>query len=297
MNLYDCLTTPTGSKKWPGDSLPTDRGRLYFQDNGAKVLGVAHLDWVGKMRKPLKQNQYVFAPQLDDRLGVWFLLGQLPRLGVKCDILLTDLEEISQSTAQFFDPPKEYSWIFSFDRAGQDVVMYEYEHQTYLDLLLNYGYTTGWGSFSDICWLEHLGVAGFNFGTCYYEQHTTRCWADLKKANQAANQFHNFWENQKDCKMEHLWPDGDYDDSSGYQYYDHKLDAWAYEEGFPSRRRRSRWSRTWEPKEESILDRHFTTEQMEELKYTARYFDYESVEDFIRDGGLDFCHFTEDAYT
>ena len=44
----------------------------------------------------------VFAPQLDDRLGVWCLLNALPTMGVNLDVLLTTGEEICKSRRAIF---------------------------------------------------------------------------------------------------------------------------------------------------------------------------------------------------
>jgi hypothetical protein len=153
-NLRNCLTLPI-SHKW-GDRVKTPRGPYYFRDNGASVLGVAHLDTVLNA-KPMREGKYVIAPQLDDRLGVWILLDLLPSLGVNLDILLTTGEESGNTTAYYFDSIRPYNWIVEFDRAGSDVVMYQYDCDEYADLLGSYGFRVGFGSFSDICAMDHLG--------------------------------------------------------------------------------------------------------------------------------------------
>ena len=43
-----------------------------------------------------------FAPQLDDRLGVYCLLGLLPKMGIQLDILLTTGEEHCQRPRGIF---------------------------------------------------------------------------------------------------------------------------------------------------------------------------------------------------
>src|SRR5262249_10213773 len=99
-----------------------------FADNGSDVLGVAHLDTVqnahfGSLIK-LKGEKVLLSPRLDDRLGVYIITSLLPKFGVTCDWLLTTGEEIGCSSAANFRTDKSYNWAFSFDRSGDDVVLY-----------------------------------------------------------------------------------------------------------------------------------------------------------------------------
>ena len=146
----------------------------HFRDNGSSVLAVAHLDTVvrGKDRRPhfssTSSGPLVTCGALDDRLGAYVILSLLPKLGVTCDWLLTVGEESAQSTAEHFDPAgKKYDWVIEFDRAGTDVVMYQYEDGASRDLVEDSGAVVGMGSFSDIAYLEHLKVKAFNWGVGY----------------------------------------------------------------------------------------------------------------------------------
>lgn len=146
----------------------------HFRDNGASVLAVAHLDTVvrGKDRKPhfsiTSSGPLVTCGALDDRLGAYVILSLLPKLGVTCDWLLTVGEESAQSTAEWFNASgKEYDWVIEFDRAGTDVVMYQYEDEASRELVEASGAVVGTGSFSDIAYLEHLKVKAFNWGVGY----------------------------------------------------------------------------------------------------------------------------------
>jgi len=157
----------------------TPNGPLIHIDNGGDVLAVAHLDTVMESR-PKWQGTKVKCPQLDDRLGVWALLHVLPELTkIPYDILLTDSEECGQSTSSYFEPEKQYNWIFEFDRAGDDCVLYDYEDNKTEEIMLSFGWQLGMGAFTDICSLEHLSIKGFNFGTGYHNQHTKNCFADI----------------------------------------------------------------------------------------------------------------------
>jgi hypothetical protein len=145
----------------------------HFRDNGSRVLAVAHLDTVVRRNRrrarftDTRNGPKVTSGALDDRLGAYVILGLLPKLGVNCDVLLTVGEEWGQSTAQSFEPGKEYDWAIEFDRAGTDVVMYQYEDEASCAAVEAAGAEVGFGSFSDIAYLEHLGVKAFNWGVGY----------------------------------------------------------------------------------------------------------------------------------
>lgn len=191
--LYNCLAPRShkGFRKL-GDNIKNPTGDLIHIDRGAQILGVGHLDCV-KYERPKQYGDIVTCPQLDDRLGVWCLLDLLPRMGLNFDVLLTDCEEVGQSTAEHFKTSKHYRWIFEFDRRGTDVVMYDYETSEYRQLLRDFDFSVGNGSFSDICSLDHLGATGFNFGTGYHNEHTSECFADLRDTMSQACRFATFF--------------------------------------------------------------------------------------------------------
>jgi hypothetical protein len=138
----------------------------FFKDNGADVLAVAHLDTVQPHHNRPAQiidtadGMVVYSGALDDRLGAYVILELLPALGIEYDWLLTTGEEMGMSTASYFNPPagKDYNWMIEFDRGGTDVVMYQYEDKESLKLIRRSGAQIGDGIFSDICYLEHLGI-------------------------------------------------------------------------------------------------------------------------------------------
>ena len=202
-NLYNCLTRPTDSPLW-GDRIENPDGHLYFRDNGAKVLAVAHLDYV-LWSKPMQKGNTIYCPQLDDRLGAWVILHLLPSLGVEVDVLLTDLEEKGRSTGAWFEPEdlgKRYNWMFQFDRRGTDVVTYQYGREK---LLRKNGFKVGWGAFSDISSMEHLDCAGFNFGVGYYEQHTKGCHANLSDTARMTASFVRFFQKYEGRHLKPQW--------------------------------------------------------------------------------------------
>ena len=191
-----------------GDRKEHDDLISVFQDNGKSVLAVGHLDTVTKGAKDCYwsdvagSHSIICSQELDDRLGVFVLIEILQRqLGLEFDLLLTDGEESGQSTAKHFVAPRQYNWIFEFDRRGTDVVMYDYRDSESIALLELYGFEDGHGSFTDICELEHLGVKGFNFGVGYHRQHTEHCFANLFDTEAMICKFVRFFEGEKETHM------------------------------------------------------------------------------------------------
>ena len=222
---------------------PTGR-RYAYLDRGGDILCVAHVDvvssftdWVSckgknnvKYWKPVRgggsppraevTRRRVTSIGLDDRLGVYLAMDLLPALKVKCDVLLTDDEECGASTGGLFQIPegKQYKWMFSFDRTGHDVVMYDYDNDGYEGwekLFLDLGIYLGSGSFSDISSMEHLGIKGFNFGCGYYHAHSKDCTVSMKELRRCVRQFLRFHAMYKDMEWKHT--PSPY--SGGYGYY------------------------------------------------------------------------------
>ena len=136
-------------------------------------------------------------------LGVHLLLDVLPHLGVRFDVLLTDGEERGCSTARWFLPPRKYNWMFSFDRAGTDVVLYQFDTPATRRLLHRSGFRVGVGSYSDITDLWFLGCAGFNFGCGYHRQHKPDCYADLGETRAMVARFVGFWQRNAGRRLPH----------------------------------------------------------------------------------------------
>jgi hypothetical protein len=195
MALLNCLTHK--KHNW-GGRVKTPDGPYFYHDNGCNVLGVAHLDYV-LYGTPKRYGDCIVCPQLDDRLGVWLLLEQLPRLGIDLDILLTTNEERCQSTAYYFEPTRQYNWVVEFDRAGEDVVFYDYQH--WAKNWVDYGFNPGYGSYSDISDLSHLGVMCANVGIGYHQQHTRKCYADIRETNRQVKKFGKFWQDNKETEF------------------------------------------------------------------------------------------------
>jgi hypothetical protein len=189
------------------DLPPTANGRhrfYYFHDNGADILAVAHLDTVQPdttlQLTDTAAGLLATSGGLDDRLGVYVITSLLPALGIHTDILLTTDEEMGQSTAFDFDPARHkaedftgYRWMFEFDRAGTDVVSYQYESTALDDLIRQSGAQPGQGSYSDIADLDHLHCAGVNWGVGYHDYHSERSHAWLDDTFRSVARFQRFY--------------------------------------------------------------------------------------------------------
>ena len=189
-----------------GKVTDTRDGIFIHKESNAKVLGVAHLDTVLNSKhfyvKKHKGLEYIFNAQLDDRLGVYTLLYTLPKMGIEFDLLLTEGEESGQSTAQHFEG--SYNWIFSFDRRGDDVVSYQYDSPDWNRTIESSGLKVGFGTFSDIAFMEHLGVKAMNIGTGYYGEHSKQSYACVNTWASQVRKFSEFYRVNKDIKFPHV---------------------------------------------------------------------------------------------
>ena len=197
---YECLRqrclAPIEAFYDEGHVTNTPDGPYIFQDNGANVLAVAHLDTVRHDRHFgifRDDPDTMFSCQLDDRLGAWIALDVLPQRGIAVDVLLTTGEECCRSTAKHFLASKQYNWLVEFDRAGSDVVTYQYEGDEWLAALEMAGNTIGWGSYSDIAELGHLEVEAVNWGVGYRDNHSFEASCSLSAMRHAVGRFAEFY--------------------------------------------------------------------------------------------------------
>lgn len=197
--------------------LNTDRLRFYcemltarllkhqkrrFIDRGGNILAVAHCDHVDIPYRfdVSSDGEKIICPRLDDRLGVYLAMEVLPQIGVECDLLLTDGEELGRSTARNFIPEKNYNWIIELDRAGSDAVVYQYRE---MESPVFDCFPYGEGSFSDISHMEQLGVGAFNAGIGYHFQHTRNCYCRWDEVAECLCQIQAFYQKNKDRFFEH----------------------------------------------------------------------------------------------
>lgn len=199
-----------------GEVSHTPDGCYVYRDNGASVLAVAHLDVMQSSPRHFGtrkgESDVIYNTQLDDRLGAWIILDVLPSMGISVDVLLTEGEESCRSTAAHFWPEKQYNWLVEFDRSGTDVVMYDYETEELVELLETQGNEVGQGTYSDISVMEHLGVAGFNWGIGYYDNHFRNSHFKVSECKEAISYFAKFYEAHKDTSFPYVLTE-DYSDS------------------------------------------------------------------------------------
>lgn len=213
--------------------IDTPDGPLVHRENGAKVLGVCHMDWVNvDWRFEAWQGGKVFCPRLDDRLGVFLLLDVLPAAGVHLDVLLTDSEEIGCSTAREFEKPQDcdYNWMVQFDRRGEDVVLYDYEDsKPWRKAIRKSGLNIGRGTFSDISLLTHVGVCAMNLGIGYHHEHSIECHCEVAELVRNLKRFGRFYQKNRDRrfsftpKPKFKWS-AKWNRGAGYRYADTTAD-------------------------------------------------------------------------
>lgn len=188
----------------------TDGIYIYRHSPNAKILAIAHLDTVLDTSHfhhiKVEGDSIVINAQLDDRLGVYTMLDILPQLGIEFDLLLTEGEETGRSTAAYFEPIKanQYNWMFSFDRHGDDVVLYQYDNKALRDDLKQAKFRIGMGSFSDIAFMSHLGICGLNIGTGYEGEHSTMSYANISTLLKQVSRFKAFYDEFQDKKYPYV---------------------------------------------------------------------------------------------
>lgn len=208
---------------WRTGETEPDPDFYLFKDNGSSILAVAHLDTVGP--HPQRTCHYtetasgpiVFSRALDDRLGAYVLAELLPSMGLTFDLLLTVGEEDGASTAEFFDPARhhdrDYNWVIEFDRGGTDVVLYQYHDRHTEALVEATGARVSHGAFSDISYMEHLGLKCFNWGVGYRDYHGPKAHVWLDDMFKMVDYFIDFHAEHSDNQLIH-----DPRSSAGYSH-------------------------------------------------------------------------------
>ena len=184
--------------------------------DAGRVLAIAHIDTVLAEHWHKDAGSVFYSPALDDRIGLYTFMWEFD--GVVFDLLLTDDEEIGRSTAQWFEAQRGYNWMVQFDRRGTDVVMYQYDTAANRERLARAGAVVGLGTFSDIAYLDGLGVAGFNWGTGYHQEHTRECHVVVTEYEWTLGWFREFYRLYGQERIEH---NGEVDeaDLGDYDYW------------------------------------------------------------------------------
>lgn len=214
--LHKHLTQPIAAYQRYGKTVHTPDGIYIYQNNSAdtniNVLMVAHLDIAITPPKHSLDDSLIVSAALDDRLGVYTILEELPEY-LDYDVLLTTGEEKGLSTARYFEPAHSYKWVFEFDRRGKDVVMYHYKNKEATTILRQAHFQVGQGSYTDICDLTHLNTMAFNFGIGYYDEHTPYCYVEPAIWQQQVKKFLDFYWINKDKPIVPTFDNYDYEDT------------------------------------------------------------------------------------
>jgi hypothetical protein len=189
--LYD--TDVLFKQYWKHQQGEGTNRRLFF-DNKSDVLIVCHADTVQKPRYhgmlDFGYEKRIYASGLDDRLGLMIAF----QMKNKFDILVCDLEESAESTAQYHNL-KGYNWIVELDRAGTDYVHYNLASDEFLNDIENtidieYGY----GSFSDISFMK-TDICRFNLGTGYYDAHNIESYCIVQEVELTIERLNTLYKN------------------------------------------------------------------------------------------------------
>lgn len=170
----------------------------------AKVLAIAHIDYVRSGRVHYCGPDKIVSSALDDRLGVWLALNIERLTGIPLDVILTDGEESGQSTARYIniDTLDRYNWIVEFDRRGLLPVTYGYYamDEPLISVLGNIAH----GTYSDICELEDTSpIAAYNHGVGYRNEHTEKCAVTIADVEASIDNFVRIYDALSGTKIEH----------------------------------------------------------------------------------------------
>lgn len=179
------------------------RERHVYVDNGAPFLLVAHIDTV----QPPRLDRVNRGAGFDDRLGVYIghkLVRERPYL---FDLLLTDYEETASSTAVYFTPSHDYRLVVELDREGEDYVDYGLASDELRAALEAGGFTYGLGSFSDICFMDHVRCNKINIGLGTKHGHSAHSRFDMGVFYRQVRRLLDFAESHRDI----TWPEAQAD--------------------------------------------------------------------------------------
>ena len=142
------------------DTVHTIKPHEFFYDNKKKVLWSS--DGLGA----------------DDRAGIYAIL-EILEAGYKPTIIITDKEEAGGKGARTFVQdfpiaPKKLNYLIELDRQGyNDSVYYWCENEEFENHINSFGFTTQYGTFSDISIIcPSWGLAGVNLSIGYMDEHT-----------------------------------------------------------------------------------------------------------------------------
>lgn len=159
-----------------------ETGDYVYAIGDVPIVLVAHLDTV-HISIPSeiyydREEQVIWSPQgigADDRAGVYAIFRMVMD-GLRPHVLFTTDEEKggigAAMAAKELSP--ELDFAIELDRKGAlDSVFYECDNPEFEKHINEYGFSTDWGTFSDISTLcPEWGIAGVNLSIGYVDEHT-----------------------------------------------------------------------------------------------------------------------------
>ena len=154
---------------------------------GSPVLMVAHVNTVLESRCLAEfRGGRLYHTVLDNRLGVYLGLEVLPAMGLNVDLLPTTDEEAGCSTAALLRTRKQYNWMFSFDRTGDDVVCYQYECAPLTQILNACGFRSV-PALTRALLNSITSHAAVDFGCGMFDYHGAGAYCDLAMLDRQLN--------------------------------------------------------------------------------------------------------------
>lgn len=260
------------------ENIPTVIGEKFMLVSGeAPILLVAHLDTVHhdsvKHICETENGNILMSPQGiggDDRCGVYALHKIFSLSETKPWLLFTCDEEIGGIGAEDFCSayakdklPKDLDnlkMIIEIDRKGSnDAVYYDCFNESFEAYITGKGFTTEWGSFSDISYIApELGVAAVNLSSGYYNTHTLHEYIVRSELEDVI---------QRVCEIvqESISPDiprFDYEDSDyTYYYMDEFAKNYVIEECYKKRKEPNVFDKMYD----ALLD-YYAEDELEDLR-------------------------------
>ena len=113
---------------------------------------------------------------------------------------------------------------------GFDCALYQYDDDETRAAVTAAGYQPVWGSYTDVCELDHLGVKAFNFGVAYRDYHSKNAHIYTGELSELLLMFQDFYEMFKDTTFPHKYtPTVTYGVGKSYHnYYDAQHSAWEW---------------------------------------------------------------------
>lgn len=199
-----------------------DGGVLAFKGKeGAKILVVAHMDYLRSGTVHELDAHHIVSSALDDRLGCCLAYNLEYYTGIKADVVFTDMEESGRTTLPLFGKKMldKYNWIVEFDRRGEGAVRYQF---SCMDDYIKKHFTLHQGSFSDICKIyDYSPVGAFNMAVGYDGEHAETCNATTIRVCNQLIRFKRFYAEFGDTKIAHtpVVYKPVHSNATGYQYW------------------------------------------------------------------------------